>query len=221
MRYLVVFAFVLAVANPKSFGLQLNLHYFYALLCVALSALVVFYGYQYIYYNVFHQYLSEKLSITSPMHREYIQSRQTLEHEIKRLPNVFGFSDYKERFIFVSLPLDDNQLAQRLVLGHRVLANLITANALVKQATWYAFAGDQPKAIKLFEGACFLNEYESCAMTVDYLRQVSQQEARFVPIYQAFNTWYQQNPDAQAKVKQQLQAAEKQPQQPSPQQTTQ
>ena len=193
-RYELVFASMLAVVNKKIIVPQIDFSKLYSLLALVIFVSGVFYYASY----------QDAIRVANVIARGVVNNPTSDEYnimvEVKKLPNTFGFSDYKERFIFQALPTDDSKVKEKISLGNRVLSTYMTDYTLSKQAVYYGLDNQPQKSVKLFKSACFLNEYVACYSVVDYLTQVQQKNILFKPIYQDFNKWYLNNADAKKAV---------------------
>ena len=112
---------------------------------------------------------------------------------VKDLVPIFGFSDYKELYIYYLLPEDNSQLPDRIALGNRVLTKFLTPTVLLKQALYLGLDNQQSESLQLFKSACVLNHNEKCDEVTRYLSDLADQYEQFNDINHSYNIWKLKN----------------------------
>lgn len=136
------------------------------------------------------------------MYRPYIHAAYMLRSDIPTfeekvetyhaLPNVFGYSQYKDMMFFALQPLTTEQLSQRIELGNRVLSVYLAQDMLIKQADFYTLANDTGRADKLYQAACLFEYAAYCGEVVGRLKTLAEQDPeKYQDYYTRFGQWYQ------------------------------
>lgn len=190
-RFLILAVFFLAIINTKAIKLNLNM----TNLFVVISTMIVvgsgYYYYQYQSYSQANSFLTNYSfenpeSLTVADYKEFSDFQAALVTELKP---IFGFSDYKELYIYYLLPLDDDQLSDRIDLGSRVLTKFLTSNVLLKQAFYLGLNDQQADSLQIFKSACLLNHSEKCNEVTKYLNELADRHNQFDDIRDAYNKW--------------------------------
>lgn len=190
-RYLILAVFLLALINTKVFNVNLKLNALFIALCSIITIGSAYYYIQYKQYSHVHQYtLSYDYSILEGMSNDEKDEFSNYQVDIvSHLPSIFGFSDYKELFIYYLLPTNSEQLNDKIVVGNRVLTKYLDENILIKQGIYLAL-NDQPKeALKLFQGACTLNHNEKCKKVSERLQELADANGKFRTINDDYIKW--------------------------------
>ena len=190
-RFLIIAVFLLALINTKTFELNLRLNAFFGIFCALLAAGCIYYYYQYQSYSRTNNYLinydySILDELTNEERREFADIQVSM---VDNLTPVFGFSDYKELYIYYLLPEDNNQLDDRIELGRRVLTKFLTSTILLKQALYLGLNNQSAESLQLFRSACVLNHHERCVETTEYLNKLADQHYQFESIRKDYNEW--------------------------------
>lgn len=202
-KYLLLFAFLLGILNTKQYTTKLNFSGLYLTLSLIAYITSLFYYQRYIDYNIVAIMLKENYEQIQNYHqnpKKQQEIRNELFKDVNDLPTIFGFSDYKEVYIYQILPMDNQQITEKIAFGNRVLSNHMSDYVLTKQATYYGLNHQNNQSLLMFKGACFLYEYQSCSAVNDYLNQITKQNANFIPIRDEFNEWIQRNPKAKIAI---------------------
>lgn len=206
-KYLIIFSLLLALINTKKFTSKLNFQVFYAVISTLIFIATLFYYQSYLIYNQISAELqsSERTFYEIRTDPKKVQDyRNYLVKTVEDTPSVFGFSDYREMFIYQLLPLDSEKLQEKITLGNRVLSNHMADELLSKQATYYGLNQQPTQSLLMFKSACFLYDYKSCYEVNSYLYKVKMQNKNFEPIYHDFNQWVQHNSLAKASIEKSL-----------------
>lgn len=202
-KYLIICALFLALINTKKFTSQLNFQFFYAVISTVIFIATLYYYQSYLIYNqVSAELQSSERTFYEIRHepKKIEEYRNYLVKIVEETPSVFGFSDYKEMFIYQLLPLDSEKLHEKIMLGNRVLSNHMADDFLSKQATYYGLNQQPTQSLLMFKSACFLYDYKACYEVDSYLYKLKIQNKNFEPIYYDFSQWVEQNSLAKAAI---------------------
>lgn len=175
LKYSLIFAVCLALIDPSSTKIKANFN----CLAIALSGIVfvavIFYQREYIKYN----------HMASMVYSDQVDSSSA-----SQLSGMFGFTQYKDQFIYYTLPLDNVHLKEKISLGERVISKVPSMIFLEKQAVYYALDSDPDRSLELFKKACLLNYYKDCALLEKNLRSYAYSSPIvFKEIYVQFMQW--------------------------------
>lgn len=194
-RYLIIAVFLLAVINRKTIKTTIDLNKLFVgvtALCIVGS---IFYYQSYKDYyrvNTFFKYYdsldSDSLTVTETQEIAQIQQQMLIE-----LPSVFGFSAYKEFFIYHLLPKDNIDLEKRINLGNRVLTKFLSHDILLKQALYFGLNNQPKQALHLYQGACLLDHSQSCNVVSLHVNELADNYQQFESIRQEYNQWVKAN----------------------------
>lgn len=194
-RYLIIAVFLLAVINNKTIEVNIKFNNLFIGL-MALCILGSIYYYQsykeYHRVNTFFKYYdsldSDTLTVNETQEITQIQQQMLIE-----LPSVFGFSAYKEFFIYHLLPKDNIDLEERINLGHRVLTKFLSHDILLKQALYFGLNNQPKQALHLYQGACLLDHSASCNVVSLHVNELADNYQQFEGIRQDYNRWVKDN----------------------------
>ena len=194
-RFLIVTVFLLAVLNNKTIKVNINFNKLFiglTALCILGS---VYYYQSYKEYHRVNTYLNYYKSLDSDKltKNEEQEINQIQKHMLMELPAVFGFSDYKEFFIYHLLPNDNSDLQGRINLGNRVLTKFLTHDILLKQALYFGLNNQPKQAFRLYKGACLLNHSKSCKEVSLHVNELADNYKQFESIRQDYNGWVKGN----------------------------
>lgn len=199
-RYLIIVVFLLAVINQKAIKISINLNKLFVVINVLCVLGSVYYYQSYKEYyrvNSYFQYYdslnSDRLSVKDTKEIAKIQQQMLIE-----LPSVFGFSAYKEFFIYHLLLKDNRDLEERIKLGNRVLTKFLSLDILLKQALYLGLNNQPKEALYLYEGACILDHSKNCDVVTEHINELANSYEQFDAIRQAYNEWENDN---QAEIK--------------------
>ena len=194
-RYLIITVFLLAVINRKTIKTNIDLNkLFFAItaLCIVGS---IFYYQSYKEYhrvNTYFKYYdsldSDTLTTNEMQEIAKIQQQMLIE-----LPSVFGFSAYKEFFIYHLLPKDNLELEERINLGNRVLTKFLSHDILLKQALYLGLNNQPKQALYLYQGACLLDHSKSCNVVSLHVNELADNYQQFESIRKDYNQWVKDN----------------------------
>lgn len=199
-RFLIIAVFLLAVINNKTIKVDIDLNKLFIGIVATSIVASVYYYQSYKEYHRVNTYLNyyaslDNSNLTESEKEEIVQIQQQM---LTSLPSVFGFSAYKEFFIYHLLPKDNRDLEERINLGSRVLTKFLTLDILLKQAL-YLGLNDQPKeALYLYKGACLLDHSKNCDVVTEHINELADSYKQFDAIRQGYNKWENDN---QAKIK--------------------
>ena len=194
-RFLVLAVFLLAIINTKTIKLNLNMTGLFAIISIIIVIGSGYYYYQYKAYSRVNSYLiNYDYSILEDMsfseRQEFADIQVTM---VTDLAPIFGFTAYKELYVFYLLPDDNQQLPERIALGSRVLTKFLTPSILSKQALYLGLDNQQSESLEMFESACLLNHSEKCDEVTSYLNGVADRYQQFNNIRRDYNSWIGDN----------------------------
>lgn len=194
-RFLIVAVLLLAVINNKTFQININLNKIFiglTALCILGSAYYYQSYKEYHRINTFLNYYAglddSQLATTATQEIAQIQQQMLME-----LPSVFGFSAYKEFFIYHLLPKDNIDLKERINLGNRVLTKFLTLDILLKQALYLGLNNQPNQALRLYQGACLLDHSKSCDAVGQHVNELADNYEQFEDVRQDYNEWRKDN----------------------------
>ncbi|WP_333614511.1 PglL family O-oligosaccharyltransferase [Psychrobacter sp.] len=194
-RYLIIAVFLLAVINRKTIKINIDLNkLFFAITALCIVGSIFYYQSYKDYHrvNTFFKYYdsleSESLTVTETQEIAQIQQQMLIE-----LPSVFGFSAYKEFFIYHLLPKDNIDLEKRINLGNRVLTKFLSHDILLKQALYFGLNNQPKQALHLYQGACLLDHSQSCNVVSLHVNELADNYQQFESIRQDYNRWVKAN----------------------------
>lgn len=194
-RYLIIAVFLLAVINRKTIKININLNkLFFAITALCIVGSIFYYQSYKDYHrvNTYFKYYdsldSDSLTVTETQEIAQIQQQMLIE-----LPSVFGFSAYKEFFIYHLLPKDNIDLEKRINLGNRVLTKFLSHDILLKQALYFGLNNQPKQALHLYQGACLLDHSQSCNVVSLHVNELADNYQKFEGIRQEYNRWVKAN----------------------------
>lgn len=194
-RFLIIAVFLLAVINNKTIKVNMNFNnLFIGLMALCIVGSVYYYQSYKKYHrvNTFFKYYdslnSDTITVNETQEIAQIQQQMLIE-----LPSVFGFSAYKEFFIYHLLPKDNIYLEERINLGNRVLTKFLSHDILLKQALYFGLNNQPKQAFHLYQGACLLDHSESCDMVSLHVNELADNYQQFEGIRQDYNQWVKDN----------------------------
>ena len=113
-----------------------------------------------------------------------IQKGETVS--ISNLEPVFGFSDFREFFIYRQLEFNQDELEEKIALGKRVITSYPFPYVIYKQAVYEALAGNSEHAVEYFKTLCKSRDQEYCKQLPNDLLYLKEKYP------QKFNTIYNQ-----------------------------
>lgn len=82
------------------------------------------------------------------------QAEASVFGEIASMPWTFGYSAIRDVYLFVILPVDRSDLAEKIAIGERVAGRFVDANVLQRLGFFHTLAGDFDRAKRLMQDAC-------------------------------------------------------------------
>ena len=194
-RFLILTVFLLAIINNKTIKLNLNMTGLFTSIAVLIAIGSGYYYYQYQSYSRANSYLiNYDYSTLENMSSAEQQKFADIQVEmVTDLAPIFGFTAYKELYIFYLLPNDNEQLSERIALGSRVLTKFLTPSVLSKQALYLGLDNQQSESLQMFKSACLLNHSEKCDEITSYLNEVADRYQQFNNIRKDYNGWIDDN----------------------------
>ena len=194
-RFLIIAVFFLSIINTKQITLNIKTSFLFGLLCVLIAIGSGYYYYQYQSYSRVNSFLIN-YDYTNLENMSAEEKQEFADIQIKMVTDlapIFGFSDYKELYIYYLLPEDNVQLPDRIALGNRVLTKFLTPTVLLKQALYLGLDNQQSESLQLFKSACVLNHNEKCDEVTKYLSDLADQYEQFNDINHSYNIWKLKN----------------------------
>lgn len=177
LRFSLIFALCLALIDPSVIKVKSKYNIIFIFISIFLCMASIYYQKQYLKY---FRYATDV----------YAQKLNT--QQIGQIENVFGFTQYKEQFIYYSLPLDDLNLDQKIALGERVLASYPASIFIEKQGIFEALNFNSIKALQLFKARCIFKYRVDCDEMEQRLKYFAKAYPPFFePIYPEFVKWRQ------------------------------
>lgn len=186
-RFLLLAVFFMAIIDGSQ--KRISIDYSKILTTLALGFVMggVYYIYQYHHYATVY-YLTQSDEIS---HEQKIAGYQSL-------PNVFGYSKYKELILYILNPVSGENLDGQIALGERVLSDFSGNSLMNKQAMLLMNADRTEEVDKLLRASCiFTTEDKSkhgqyCPLTVEFLEGMIEQDKRYQGYLDRLAVWYEQ-----------------------------
>lgn len=169
LRFLIVFVFALTFLDIRSFTINIKFNFILIFTMFAIFLGSIFYAKNYMKYNEVEM---------------MIQKGETVS--ISNLEPVFGFSDFREFFIYRQLELNQDELEEKIALGKRVITSYPFPYVIYKQAVYEALAGNSEQAVEYFKTLCKSRDQEYCKQLPNDLVYLKEKYP------QKFNTIYNQ-----------------------------
>lgn len=194
-RFLILAVFFLSIINTKKVVVNIKTNFLFGLLCMLLATGSGYYYYQYQSYSRANSFLInyDYTNLENMSAEEKQEFADIQVGMVTDLAPIFGFSDYKELYIYYLLPEDNNQLTERIALGNRVITKFLTPTVLLKQALYLGLDNQQSESLQLFKSACVLNHNEKCDEVTKYLSELTNQYEQFYDINRSYNIWKLKN----------------------------
>ena len=98
---------------------------------------------------------------------EYIMAKKNLTEKeklglIADTKFAYGQSRYQELYLFSTMPLSNDNLADRLDMGRRVTSSFASEELFVKQAVLLALNKEKDESLFMFNAACKINDGVDC-----------------------------------------------------------
>lgn len=178
LRFLLLAPLFIGVIDASQWRLQLNLRSLALALALSLSLGSMYYWVQYqSYRDVAYLIQSERVP-----HEQQVAAFYTL-------PNVFGYSGYKELMLFMLYPVSEKRLDEQIALGHRVLSAYLSQFLMLKQANLLAVAQKSEQADEMYKAACVFNHGAECDKVIETLEGIA---AERPDLYQGYLTRFRQ-----------------------------
>lgn len=179
VKYLLIFAFFIALLDNKSWLISNSVKKLLTLLSVGLMLGSIIYIKDFIKVNkIFSEVKNIELS----------------EHELKdryiSMPRNFGMLRFKEQFLFYYIPINEQNLDYKIQLAKRVVPTDLNQSSLFKYGQLLALNKDIDMAGIIFKSACALEVQNGCTKITDRLEQLSIQDSEtYTQYYDEVNRW--------------------------------
>lgn len=114
--------------------------------------------------------------------------------KINEIKNPLGFSAIKELYIFLTMPIDTNNLAEKILMGERATKHFTDSHVLLQLALLYGLNNEEDKAYRIMQDACRFYP-KKCSETYSKMNTLPNVNNH---IYQRINNrlddWWQTNP---------------------------
>lgn len=172
-RFLLLAVFFVAVIDNSTIKLNID----FSKISAGIALLFVIGGSYYI--HQYYRYVEVSYAIKSDL-TDYEQEILAYQD----LPNVFGYTKYKEALLYMLSPIDEQNLEAQIQLGNRVLTHYLDDFIMLKQADLLVLAGHQQEAEKLFQATCMFQDYHKrgvgCKKVLDNLRETAETDSRYL-----------------------------------------
>lgn len=172
-RFLLLAVFFIAVIDNS----QIKLNIDFSKISAGIALLFVFGGSYYI--NQYYRYVEVSYAIKSDL-TDYEQEIAAYQD----LPNVFGYTKYKEVLLYMLSPIDEKNLELQIKLGDRVLSHYLDRFIMLKQADLLILAGRNEEAEKLFKAACVFQDFvqsgNGCKEIVKSLKETAETDVKYM-----------------------------------------
>lgn len=187
LRFLILAVFFVAIIDISKLSFNANLNF--RPMAFGLSLVFLFGS---IYYIT--QYLPyARMAYT-------IQSDETHEEKVaqfQKLPNVYGYTMYKELMLYILMPISEDTMHQHIELGNRVLSRFLSTPLLNKQANLLAVAGYEAEADVMYRKACVFDYLKEnpvntlCNPVIENIEDSARNNPEyFGPYRDRFMLWY-------------------------------
>lgn len=193
-RYLVIFALLLALVEPKNFVVKLNRQSWsvfgfngvFAVFSGVMAVAGIFYANQYLKLD----YLNYSRFTTHKNHT-------FKDDDINYQQGLFGFSAYHERILAMKVPISGVNLDKKLPIFADVLNNDSSQFNILAYAQLLVFKGEKDKAFTYIQASCIMVRDLSFCDNVDSdLSKLAKNHPEyFDDLYQRFVAWREQNPE--------------------------
>lgn len=183
MRYFIVFIVCLSLIETSVYkvAIKQRCHSLIALFSFILLIGSVYYYLQYQIYSKAAYALNSNMSVVD-------------KKEIyTKLPKVFGFSAYRESFLYGFLDYDSLGLNGKVGLGERTMSYYFSQDILVKQGIYYTLVSDRSNSLQMFQAACVQDFSKKCNDVTNTLNYLYQQNPKsFKTVYDDYKFWLNQ-----------------------------
>lgn len=183
LKFLFLAAFLIAIIDNNPLKLSTGLGRLFFLLSILIFFGSVFYVKQYkSYRHVSYLIYDNEISNNDKM------------NGYNNLPNVFGYSKFKELYWFLIMPIatETPKLQEQAELGDRVLTQFLSASMLLKQAQILVNLDQADKADRLYEATCVFGSSTFCHLAIDHLyKNCLSDPQRYQPYLYRFAQWHQ------------------------------
>lgn len=184
-RFLLLAVFFVTVIDTSRIRLNID----FSKISVGIALLFVLGGSYYIHH--YYRYVDVAYAIKSDL-TDYEQEILAYQD----LPNVFGYTKYKEGILYMLSPIDEQNLELQIQLGDRVLSHYLDSFIMLKQADLLVLAGRHQEAERLFKAACSFQDYHKrgvgCKEIIQNLKETSETDTRYLIHVETLQHWFNQ-----------------------------
>lgn len=164
-RFLILFTFFIAIIDDKyyqKFTLKINHNMIGVMSCI-FSFIIMASSFYYIkqYYNYRNVYHMVETDMEVDDKIDLIES----------LPNVFGYTKYKETLLYAIYPITSDNISHQILVGDRLLSSYMQDFHLLKQANMLVLVGEHERAQKTYRALCLLDDKIHCNEVMSNLRE--------------------------------------------------
>ena len=179
-RYLSIFPLYLVFLSKDSiFYLDEKFNKFLLTLCLLFSIGSIFYINNFIEIHLSYK----KIQNENLTDKELIQI-------YNELPKVYGFSQFNEHVLFYFIPIDDNNLQEKISIGERTIGTALNKVSLFKYAQLLAMNNQSVDSLYMFKATCALDWDGGCKEVAEKINDITQANPKkFSEINSKFNEW--------------------------------
>ncbi len=191
-RYLAVFALFLALIEQRHLTIKLPkmLTQAWAMVLALLVGASVFYAQAYLDRN----YLDYNRFVN---HTNHLTTDEKISSTMPVTQPMFGFGAYDGRLLAMQVPVNDQQISQKLEIFNDVLTSDSSQFNLLAKAQLLAYQGDKAGALTQIQAACVMvRDVHNCDnVDIDLGKLAKENPQVFANLYQQFVEWRHQNPE--------------------------
>lgn len=188
MRFFVLTVFFIAIIDSSKLSLLVKRKIELRPI-VGIFAVLLVLGSSY-YIVQYQQYVKTSYIVYSDKpYEEKIQS-------YNELPNVFGYSRFKDLMLYSILPIEEDNVYQQIELAERVSSKYLVGGLLLKQANLYAIVDRQEDADQMYINACrlgYIKDFveDGCNQVIVGLQANAEDSEYYQAYLDRFALWYE------------------------------
>lgn len=171
-RYLMIFSifFSLFDKTSKSYY-RIDKGYLISIVSFLLSVFSIYYIYQY-----------NKVAYVNDIVFSETQKDSSKFNAISSMDSVFGFTYYKDLFLYQTISIDGFLLDDSIVIGERLVNYVPLPEYLMKQGALMGLDGQQIKSYNYFKAACYYQSGRKCQVAEQYLNSLAKQYPEYFQV---------------------------------------
>lgn len=179
IRFLFLFVVLVALIDTSIIKLKLTIK---PVVMIYLLALLLGSGF---YMKSYRQYVA----VDNLIKRSDVEDFEA-EILVYNLPNIYGFSKFKEVMVFTVTSINVDNLQSSIYIGNRVVANYLDPALMKRQAALLALDNQHQESLRLYKAACLFNFSKDCEQVKEQLQSLSDTQADiFSGINNEFRRW--------------------------------